>query len=442
MYKIFYPLVVCVMLMTFYRPVQAQSTANMERFIDIEHHFSFVYDKQHVMESSANPFRLIVNASAEENIASITIQVEQAHERSLSDYVADLGQDAGFRNSNLKQLQIDAANELAEVMDMESADEQLDGELVTYRENMSREQTTIFVRNEMPETSEFLLWSRGFIYRIELDVLSQEHMETALTAWSLFLNTFAVVDAADGSIVGEQPIRNFQSNVAAISSEETTIPVAWSMNDRPENTNLVFEQILPVFSVQNAELPREVEYVSSEDVGVVTVEQPEGVDYVLLQMSLVDLSTDQVLDSRIIYVPIQEAQTANLPSDNPSNPDQTEQMDNTPAPVPPPPPQEGTRSTNDGEIVIEGVVTDHVQNCALDGYCYVVVQTDGGSFYNVVYIPGNFPCPNPNLANNLWELTVGDRVEAYGELENDSAMGYEVIQVCPRDDYYLNTVTN
>lgn len=102
-------------------------------------------------------------------------------------------------------------------------------------------------------------------------------------------------------------------------------------------------------------------------------------------------------------------------------------------PVMPAEPVEDEPPMIDGELTIQGTVVEHVHDCAFDGYCYVIVETDEGTQYNVVYAPGMMVCPNPNLDPNLWDLAAGEKVEAYGEVIEDGS-----ILLCNRDVYYLN----
>ncbi len=88
-----------------------------------------------------------------------------------------------------------------------------------------------------------------------------------------------------------------------------------------------------------------------------------------------------------------------------------------------------------GEAEIEGVVIDHVFDCAFDGHCYVVVESAAGIVFNVTYAPGMMRCENPNLGPEISELVAGDRVEAYGEIIEENW-----ILVCNSEDYYLNKI--
>lgn len=101
--------------------------------------------------------------------------------------------------------------------------------------------------------------------------------------------------------------------------------------------------------------------------------------------------------------------------------------------MPSEPVEQGSVSMNNGELAFEGVVVEHVFDCAFDGHCYVIVETAEGEQYNVSYAPGMLGCPNPNLDSSISDLVSGDRVAVFGEIIDD---GW--ILVCNSDAYYLN----
>ncbi|NWG16056.1 MAG: hypothetical protein HXY41_05415 [Chloroflexi bacterium] len=100
----------------------------------------------------------------------------------------------------------------------------------------------------------------------------------------------------------------------ALENRTARIPVAWNVTNRPQNTNLVFEQILADGRVINVELPRPVPIVPSSGLGVVAPIVPGADSAVLrLQLRLINLSTFATLDSKEITVPITGAQTGEPP---------------------------------------------------------------------------------------------------------------------------------
>ncbi|MEO1286231.1 MAG: hypothetical protein AAFV93_00580 [Chloroflexota bacterium] len=81
------------------------------------------------------------------------------------------------------------------------------------------------------------------------------------------------------------------------------IDVNWAVSSRPDNTNLVFEQILPDGTWRNAELPRDVPIVASVGNGVLDPILPnQAVDELLFQVRLIDLANNNTLDSAELTV--------------------------------------------------------------------------------------------------------------------------------------------
>lgn len=101
---------------------------------------------------------------------------------------------------------------------------------------------------------------------------------------------------------------------AALQNRTARIPVAWNVTNRPQNTNLVFEQILADGRVVNVELPRTVPIVPSSGLGVTAPIPPGGsTTSIRLQLRLINLSTFATLDSKEITIPIAGAQTGEPP---------------------------------------------------------------------------------------------------------------------------------
>jgi hypothetical protein len=101
---------------------------------------------------------------------------------------------------------------------------------------------------------------------------------------------------------------------AALQNRTARIPVAWNVTNRPQNTNLVFEQILADGRVVNVELPRTVPIVPSSGLGVTAPIPPGGsATSIRLQLRLINLSTFATLDSKEITIPIAGAQTGEPP---------------------------------------------------------------------------------------------------------------------------------
>jgi hypothetical protein len=107
-------------------------------------------------------------------------------------------------------------------------------------------------------------------------------------------------------------IDSFYANVPDISSQqlragEARIEVGWFTSNRTEQMNLVFEQVLPNGQVVNVELPRPHIWVNSQGTGITAPIYPgDGVAHVHLQVRLYLLNSNETLDTRTIFVPIQE----------------------------------------------------------------------------------------------------------------------------------------
>jgi hypothetical protein len=83
------------------------------------------------------------------------------------------------------------------------------------------------------------------------------------------------------------------------------IPVSWTTANRPANSNLVFEQVMPDGRVINVELPRTNPYVASNGNGIVAPLPPGGgATTVVFQVRLVNTGNGGVYDTRMITLPI------------------------------------------------------------------------------------------------------------------------------------------
>jgi hypothetical protein len=93
--------------------------------------------------------------------------------------------------------------------------------------------------------------------------------------------------------------------IADLNAKTARIPVSWNVDNRPANTNLVFEQVLSNGSAVNVELPRQNPIVSSSGNGVTAPVAPGGAMAVVqLRLRLVNLNTSATIDSKDITVPI------------------------------------------------------------------------------------------------------------------------------------------
>lgn len=99
------------------------------------------------------------------------------------------------------------------------------------------------------------------------------------------------------------------SNVgqAALADRTARIPVSWSVEGRPSNSNLVFEQVLTNGTIVNIELPRDFVIVPSSGDGVVAPVPPGGdAEEIVVQLRLIDLSNNFEYSRREITIPIVE----------------------------------------------------------------------------------------------------------------------------------------
>jgi len=118
--------------------------------------------------------------------------------------------------------------------------------------------------------------------------------------------------------IGDAPvptptIDSFTANATSISrialtNKTARIPVSWSVSTRPENSNLVFEQVFEDNSVINVELPRQNPIVPSQGLGVAAPSAPKNAatTSITLRLRLVNLSTNATITQKDITVPIDD----------------------------------------------------------------------------------------------------------------------------------------
>lgn len=99
---------------------------------------------------------------------------------------------------------------------------------------------------------------------------------------------------------GAPAFTRFRSEVNLVSAADVRaglvrIPVVWTLTNRPANSNLVFEQVMPDGTLRNAELPRDVLLVPSSGTGTVTAAMPEGSTSLVYQVRLIDLPSGATL---------------------------------------------------------------------------------------------------------------------------------------------------
>jgi hypothetical protein len=107
-------------------------------------------------------------------------------------------------------------------------------------------------------------------------------------------------------------IQTWSSTASAASRAEliantARIPVSFAVINRPANSNLVFEQVLPNNQVVNVELPRTVPIVPSQGQGAVAPVDPgAGATSITLRLRVIDLGTTNTLVQRDISLNITE----------------------------------------------------------------------------------------------------------------------------------------
>lgn len=115
---------------------------------------------------------------------------------------------------------------------------------------------------------------------------------------------------ATQTIIGEPEIVGFSTDVDHVNRAEllagtARVPVRWSVTNRPESVNLVFEQIMPDGHAVNVELPRERPWVNSTGGGVVAPVYPgDAIGEIHLQLRLYSVSRQATVSTRPLILPI------------------------------------------------------------------------------------------------------------------------------------------
>jgi hypothetical protein len=92
-------------------------------------------------------------------------------------------------------------------------------------------------------------------------------------------------------------------SAAALVDHTARVPVSWAVDNRPDGSNLVFEQVLADNSVVNVELPRSNPFVSSSGDGVAAPIPPGGTaTSITLQLRVVDLASQNTLAQQTVSV--------------------------------------------------------------------------------------------------------------------------------------------
>lgn len=95
-------------------------------------------------------------------------------------------------------------------------------------------------------------------------------------------------------------------NLQEAGSGQERIPIQWQVTDRPEGSNLYFEQVMPDGTLRNIELPREVEIIPSVGTGVVAPVVPlTSPTELVIRVSLRYLSGGGTIDYRDMVIPLE-----------------------------------------------------------------------------------------------------------------------------------------
>jgi LysM repeat protein len=171
------------------------------------------------------------------------------------------------------------------------------------------------------------------------DTLSIIARRTATTVSTLVaancLKNANIISVGQKIYVPNQPVYQTSLTFSTISPTisrsylQTSNPifnVSWTITDRPPNSNLRFEQLLPNGTFINVELPRNEPYVASEGNGFVRLYNPGNVNQIVLYMTLYNTVNGVTLAYREMVI-----QILDLPP-SPVAPTPTY----VPTPVPPP----------------------------------------------------------------------------------------------------------
>ncbi|HLU11503.1 MAG TPA: hypothetical protein VK003_17645 [Oceanobacillus sp.] len=123
---------------------------------------------------------------------------------------------------------------------------------------------------------------------------------------------------------GTPQITAFTTTASGVSREDlinrtARVPVAWTTENRPLTSNLVFEQVLPNGATVNAELPRLLPWVVSNGQGVAAPISPGyDIDEIVLRVRLVNLFSGDVLSERQLTLPVVQGGSSGSVGDRPS----------------------------------------------------------------------------------------------------------------------------
>lgn len=105
-------------------------------------------------------------------------------------------------------------------------------------------------------------------------------------------------------------------SAATFISDDNPLIVTWEIANRLPTSNLRFEQVLDDGSLSSLERPRPLRWIASQGSGQIFPLIPNGASQIRLRLSIVDLTTDTLLDEAFIDLPV--AAGASSPGSKPT----------------------------------------------------------------------------------------------------------------------------
>lgn len=82
---------------------------------------------------------------------------------------------------------------------------------------------------------------------------------------------------------------------------------------------------------------------------------------------------------------------------------------------------------------VTGEVIEFIGDCAFDGICAYVVETDSGEAITVIWVEGDSPiCQNDPFQGGDSDIVVGDSIDSLGRVIDDSTTS-----ACGDPSYYI-----
>lgn len=135
--------------------------------------------------------------------------------------------------------------------------------------------------------------------------------DTAVPPTSTPVPTSALPATTVPTAVPPVIIRTFETDVASLDAGSLAVrngevPVTWDVRNRPANSNLYFEQILPDGRALNVELPRDFVEIPSWGTGWVSPVLPRGDSLTIqLRLRVADMTTNTNLAAVLLDIPVE-----------------------------------------------------------------------------------------------------------------------------------------